>query len=111
MPKKKYFSLQKDFKTGIFCRLAFFFGGILFFISLFFIFGGFLISGKNSGILLDVYNFSQTTIPISLLAFSFISFAIGIILYIFNNQFAKLAKIADEVEKGEYDEDIEWNEK
>jgi hypothetical protein len=63
--------------------------------------GGYITGKGSSGIPLQIYEFSQTTIPVSLLAFSFIFLAVGIILYFFHCQFAKLAKIADEIEKGE----------
>jgi TRAP-type C4-dicarboxylate transport system permease small subunit len=101
MFKKRYFSAKSDFKTGIFCKLSFFLGIIVLIISLFFILGGYITGKGSSGIPLQIYEFSQTTIPVSLLAFSFIFLAVGIILYFFHCQFAKLAKIADEIEKGE----------
>ena len=61
----------------------------------------FLIGEGSSGILQQIYDLAQTTLPNSILAFSMIFLAVGIILYFFHCQFAKLAKIADEIEKGE----------
>ena len=106
MFKKRYFSAHSDFKTGIFCKLAFFFGIVLLIISLFFIVGSNLIGDGSSGITQQIYDYSQTTNPTSLLAFSFILFAVAVILYFFNCQLAKLSKIADEIEKGEHDEEV-----
>ena len=107
MLKKRYFSTQDDFKTGFFCKLTLFLGLVLL---LFFIFSQIsaLIIGENSsGFTKQIYDFSQTTYPNSVLAFSLILFAIGFILYFFHCQFAKLAKIADEIEKSENLEDFE----
>ena len=105
MLKKRYFSAHSDFKTGIFCKLAFILGIFLLIVSLFFIVSSFLISKGNSGVLQQIYDFSQTTYPTSILAFSILFLAAGVILYFFHCQFAKLAKIADEIEKGEDFED------
>jgi TRAP-type C4-dicarboxylate transport system permease small subunit len=99
MFKKRYFSVHSDFKTGLFCKITIFLGILLLIISLFFIISGYIIGDGNSGILNQIYEFSNTTIPNSILAFSIIFFAIGVILYFFNCQFAKLSKIADEIEK------------
>ena len=107
MFKKRYFSTQEDFKTGFFCKLTLFLGLVLL---LFFIFSKIsaLIIGENtSGLTKQIYDFSQTTYPNSILAFSIILFAIGVILYFFHCQFAKLAKIADEIEKMENLEDFD----
>jgi len=101
MFKKRYFSAHSDFKTGIFCKLAFILGISLLIVSLFFIVGSFLIGEGSSGILQQIYDFSKTTHPTSILAFSIILIAVGFILYFFHCQLAKLAKIADEIEKGE----------
>lgn len=106
MFKKRYFSAHSDFKTGIFCKLAFFLGILLLVISMFFIVGSFLIDEASSGILQQIYSFSQTTYPNSILAFSIIFLAVGFILYFFHCQFAKLAKIADEVENEEDSKDL-----
>ena len=116
MLKKRYFSAQSNFKTGIFCKLAFFLGILLLIISLFFIVSSFLIGEGSSGILQQIYDFSHTKIPNSettypslILAFSILSLGVGIIFYFFHCQFSKLAKIADEIEKGEEIEDLPEN--
>jgi TRAP-type C4-dicarboxylate transport system permease small subunit len=106
MFKKRYFSAHSDFKTGKFCKFSIFLGVLLLIIALFFIIGGYLIGDGSSGILDQIYNVSTTTIPNSILAFSIIFFAVGIILYFFYCQFAKLAKIADEIEKVDESNDI-----
>ena len=107
MLKRRYFSIQNDFKTGFFCKVTLFFGLILFLIFSFTkIFS--LITGENSaGILKEIYDFSQTSIPNTILAFSILLFGIGAILYFFNCQFSKLAKIADEIENLENLDDID----
>ena len=107
MFNKKYHSVHSDFKTGITCKFAFFLGTILLIIFGFFKISSFLIGSGSSGVLQPIYDFSQTTYPDSILAFSIISFFIGFILYFFHCQFAKLAKIADEIEKEEHFEDLE----
>ena len=107
MFKKRYFSTQDDFKTGFFCKITLFLGFVLL---LFFIISkisAFIIGEKGSGFTKQIYDFSQTTYPNSILAFSIILIAIGFILYFFHCQFAKLAKIADEIEKLENLEDFE----
>jgi len=109
MFKKKYYSVHGDFKTGILCKFTLFIGILLLLISLFFIIASVLIGDESSGILRQIYNFSQTTIPTSLLSFSLIFIAVGVILYFFHCQFAKLEKIADEIEKDENLEDVSEN--
>ena len=99
MFKKRYFSAHSDFKTGKFCKLFFFFGLLFLFIFLFFKVSSFIIGEGSSDILQQIYDLAQTTIPDSILALSIIFFAVGFILYFFHCQFAKLAKIADEIEK------------
>jgi hypothetical protein len=116
MFKKRYLSVQSDFKTGIFYKISFLLGILLLIISIFLIGSSFLLGEGNSGILQQIYYFSQTKIPNSettypnlILAFSIILLAVGVILYFFYCQFAKLAKIADEIEKGEEIEDLPEN--
>jgi hypothetical protein len=106
MFKKKYFSAQYDFKTGIFCKLAFILGLFLLIVSLFFIISSFLIGKESSGVIQQIFDFSQTTHPTSILAFSIILLAVGVILYFFHCQFAKLAKIANEIENENIFEDL-----
>ena len=109
MFKKRYFSAHSDFKTGKFCKFSIFLGILLLIIALFFYISGYLIGEGSSGILDQIYDFSKTTIPESILAFSIIFLAIGVILYFFYCQFVKLSKIADEMEK--IDESNEINDK
>ena len=94
MFKKRYFSIHSDFKTGFFCKLFFFVGLILLIISIILIISSFLINEPSNDIFNQLYELSNSTIPYSLLALSLISFAIGIIMYWFNCQFAKLEEIA-----------------
>ena len=107
MFKKRYFSAHNDFKTSFLCKM-FLFLGILF-IFIFFVFGviSFFNIGGNSGIIKQLNDISKTSTPESILAFSLIFFTVGIILYFFNYQFAKLAKIADEIENEEGFKNIE----
>ena len=104
MFKKRYHSVYGNSKLGIFCKLFLYLGVFLILIFIFFTLISFFLSENNSGILKDLYNFSQTSYPESILAFSIIFLAVGIILYFFHCQFAKLAKIAEEIEK---DEEVE----
>ena len=101
MFKKKYFSAHSDFKTGLFFRIFLILGLILLIVYAFLKISSILIGSESTGFLRQIYDFSQTTAPDSILAFSIIFFAVGVILYFFHCQFAKLAKIAEEIEKGE----------
>ena len=101
MFKKRYFSAHNDFKTGFFCKFAFFFGIFLLIIFIFIKVSSYIIGKGSSGFLGQLYDLSQTTIPNSILAFSIIILFVGIVLYFFNCQLAKLAKIADEIENEE----------
>jgi len=101
MLKRRYFSVHSDFKTGFFYKLSLFLGVFLLIVFIFLKASSFLIGGGSSGIPQQIYDFSQTTYPESILAFSIILIAVGFILYFFHYQFGKLAKIADEIEKGE----------
>ena len=104
MFKKRYFSASDDFKTGFLCKFTLFIGILLLIIFLFFKISSLIIGFGSSGFLGQIYDFSQTTYPNSILAFSMILIFVGIVLYFFNCQFAKLAKIADEIENGEFDD-------
>ena len=64
----------------------------------------YIIGAGESGFLGQLYDFSQTTYPNSILAFSIILIFVGVVLYFFNCQFEKLAKIADEIENGEFED-------
>ena len=107
MFKKKYYSVYDDLKTGFFYKLTLFLGIILLVVYIFLRLV-FLISKENDeGLLGFLYNLSQSGIADSIIAFSIVFLGLGIILYFFHCQFAKLAKIADELEK----EEIEKNKK
>ena len=89
MIKKRTISVYSDFKTGFLCKFLLIFG-----------------------IILLIFYFVQLIVPFItihenisgiILAFSILFIGIGIILYFFNCQFAKLAEIANEVE---YEDEI-----
>jgi len=101
MFKKRYFSAHSDFKTGFFCKFFFIIGGALLIIYLILKIIAFIAGQGSSGIVQQINDFSQTTAPDSILAFAIIFLAVGFILFFFHYQFGKLAKIADEIEKGE----------
>ena len=107
MFKKRYFSTHDDFKTGFFCKITLFLGLILLLIFIFSMVSALIIGDNSYGFTKQIYNFSQTNYPNSILAFSIILFAIGVILYFFHCQFSKLAKIADEIEKAENLDDLD----
>jgi len=87
MFKKRYFKAGYDFKTGFLCKL---------FLSL-----GIMLLAAFIILIAVPSDFSDSTIPESLLSLSLICFAIAVISYFFYCQFAKLAEIVDEIEKGE----------
>ena len=93
MLKKRNISVYSDFKTGFFCK--------------FFLF---------LGLILLIFYIIQWVIPLIainenilgiILAFSILFLGIGIIVYFFNCQFAKLAEIANEVERENKHENLE----
>jgi hypothetical protein len=103
MFKKRYFSVKNDFKTSFLCKFFIYLGITFIFIFIVLSLISYFNIGKNSGPIKTLYDISITSIPESILSFSIIFIAVGIILYFFNCQFAKLAKIADEIEN----EDVE----
>jgi len=101
MFKKKHYSVYDDLKTGFFYKLSLYLGMILLIIYILLNLG-FLISNENDdGLLGFLYNLSQSGVADSIIAFSIVFLGLGIILYFFHCQFAKLAKISDELEKEE----------
>ncbi len=93
MFKKRNISVYSDLKTGFFCK---------FFLIL--------------GVILLVFYILQRAISFvdigedmlgTILAFAILSLGLGFILYFLSRQFAKLAKIAEEIEKENLTEDIE----
>ena len=107
MFKKRYLSAHSDFKTGFYYKLSLFVGLLFVIIFIFFKGTSSIIGPGSSGIPQQIYDFAQTTYPDSILALGVIFLAVGIILYFFCCQVAKLTKIADEIEKGENLEDFE----
>jgi hypothetical protein len=87
MVKKHLFSAHDDLKTGVFCKFFLILGCILFIIYL-------------VEVLLHPVGLSDGITGI-VLAFAILSLGLGLILYFFSCQFAKLSKIADEVENDE----------
>ena len=59
------------------------------------------IGDKSTGITNQIYEYAQSSSVDSILAFSIIFIALSLIFYFFHTQFAKLEKIADEIESGE----------
>jgi len=105
MIKKRYFSTNEDFKTGFFYKLFLLIGIILLSIFVFIKITTLFVDKDSLGLAEQIYDFSQTNYPNSILAFSIIILAIAVILYFFYYQFVKLAKIADEIEKEENSDD------
>jgi len=107
MIKERHFSAYNDFKTGIFYKLSILLGIILLIIYAFLKISSVFIKGESAGWIQNIYNFSQSSRADSIIAFSVILLAVGVILYFFHYQFSKLAKIAEEIENGkeieEYD--------
>lgn len=98
MVKEKYFSVHNDFKTGFLYKLLLFLGIFLLIVFIFLKVSSFIIGSGGSSLVGQIYEFSQTTYPNTILAFSIILLGVSAILYFFHYQFAKLAKIADEIE-------------
>ena len=107
MFKKRYFSVKNNFKTGFLCKLSLFIGFLLLIVYISLKVSSIIIGGKSSGIFRQIYDFAQTTYPDSILAISIILIAVGFIFYFFYCQFAKLAKIADEIGNEEDIEDLD----
>jgi hypothetical protein len=101
MFKKRYFSTQHDFKSGILCKLSLFFGFLFLGIYLFFVILSFVLSSESQGFLKQLYDISKSSTPVSIVSLAMILIFAGIVLYLFSCQLAKLDKIADEIEKGE----------
>ena len=87
MGKKHFFSAHSDFKTGFFCTFFLIIGCIVFIL--------YAIEA-----LLRPFGLSDDLIG-TLLAFAILLLGLGLILYFFSCQFAKLSKIAEEIENDE----------
>jgi len=87
MTKKRYFSTNNDFKTGIFWKILLIVGFVL------------LISSVIINIL-DINEIGKDTSGI-ILAFSILFLGGGFLVYFISRQFLKLKEIADDIEKEE----------
>ncbi len=96
MGKKHFFSAHSDFKTGFLCKVFLVIGCILF-----------IVYAVEAA--LHPLQLNEDTVG-TILAFSILFLGLGLISYFFSCQFAKLSKIAEEIENDEtllYDEDEE----
>jgi hypothetical protein len=105
MFKKKHYSVYDDLRTGFFCKLTLYLGIILLIVYILLNLGFFISVEGDHGFLGYLYNLSQSGVADSIIAFSIVLIGLGIILYFLHCQFAKLAKIADELEKEEIEKD------
>ena len=101
MIKKRNISVYDDLKTGFLYKFCLLLGIVLLAVYIILKIASLTLSEENVGPLQAFYDLSQSGIPEIALAFSIIFIGIGIILYFFNCMFAKLAKIADEIENKE----------
>ena len=92
MFKKRNISVYSDLKTGFFCKFFVILGAILLI--------SYIIQKTIPLVVLG-----ENTLGI-ILAFAILSLGLGFILYFLSRQFAKLAKIAEEIEK-DLNEDVE----
>ena len=93
MVKKHILSAHNDLKTGFFCKFFLILGCIFIFIYV-------------VEIVAHPLNLSDDTTG-TILAFSILFVGLGLISYFFSCQFAKLSKIAEEVENDESLMDLE----
>ncbi len=93
MFKKRNISVYSDLKTGFFCKFFLILGVILLV---------FYILQRA----ISFVNIGENILEI-ILAFAILSLGLGFISYFLSRQFAKLAKIAEEIEKENLTEDIE----
>ena len=105
MFKEKRFSTHNDFRTGYFCKLSLFLGIVLLIFYVFLKVISLVMDQNNTGFLQSFYELSQSGVADSIIAFSIVFLGVGIILYFFHIQFAKLSKIADEIENEEETKD------
>jgi len=107
MFKKRNISVYDDFRTGFFYKLSLFLGLLLLLVYVFLKVSSSFIGEEDTGFLQLIYDFSQSSYADSIIAFSIVFLGIGFILYFFHCQFAKLARIADEIENEEEIEDFD----
>lgn len=98
MIKKRFFSIHQDFKTGLLCKLFLLIGIILLLVFIFIKVATLFVGEDSTGFARQIYDFSQSSYPNSILAISIIILAVAVIFYFFYCQFVKLGKIADEIE-------------
>ena len=99
MIKKKHFSVYYDFKTGFFYKIFLFLGGLLLIIFIFIKIISLIMDERSASFIQFIHNLSNSNTADSIIAFSIIFLGIGIILLFLHSQFAKLSKIADEIDK------------
>ncbi len=87
MGKKHFFSAHSDFKTGFLCKIFLIIGCILF-----------IVYAVEAGV--HPLQLNEDTVG-TILAFSILFLGLGLISYFFSCQFAKLSKIAEEIENDE----------
>ncbi len=87
MGKKHFFSAHSDFKTGFLCKVFLIIGCILF-----------IVYAIEAG--LHPLQLNEDMVG-TILAFSILFLGLGLISYFFSCQFAKLSKIAEEIENDE----------
>ncbi len=87
MARRHVFSAHSDLRTGFLCRFFFILGGIL--LALYLI------------LVLLFPSLVDEDVSGAILAFSILLLGAGVILYFFSCQFAKLSKIARDVESDE----------
>jgi TRAP-type C4-dicarboxylate transport system permease small subunit len=107
--KEKYHSAYDDFRTGFFCKLSLFLGFALLIVYAFLRISSLLINQNDTSFLRLIYDVSKSGYIDSLMAFSILLIGVGFILYFLHYQFAKLAKIADEIESKIEDEEPDQN--
>jgi hypothetical protein len=105
--KEKYHSTYDDFRTGFFCRLSLFSGFVLLIVYVFLKVSSLLINQNDNSFLRLIYDVSKSGYVGSLMAFSILLIGVGFILYFLHYQFAKLAKIADEIENDMEDKELD----
>jgi len=107
--KENYHSAYDDFRTGFFCKLSLFLGFFLLIVYVFLKISSLLINQNDTSFLRLIYDISKSGYADSLIAFSILLIGVGFILYFLHYQFAKLAKIADEIENGMEDKELDQN--
>ena len=104
MFKKRNISIYNNLKTSFFCKFSLILGIMLLFIFVFFKLSSLLIGENSTGVSQIIYDLSQSVYMEIAIAFSIIFLGVGVILYFFNCQFAKLAEITKELEDEENEE-------